>query len=300
MKYFPEPIEDAIETRQKIADIYLAQGERINYMAELERIVDTDASGGEGRTDRTQYLAAKASLVLAEPKLEAYKKVKLVKPFQQNLKKKKQTMSIAIDAYTKMIDYQVGDVTAAATYYLAEIYYEFSVSLIESERPTNLNDEELEEYELVIEDQAFPFEDKSISVHEKNLELLDLGVYNEWIDKSIAKLAALLPARYAKTERDSAFVELIQPLPIVPVDMQKQTAEKTVTSEDASKLELSPQESDKEPAPEEVIPAESDQEEPVQQDVTPEQTKSGEPDQIKEEQEETDKEVTPEQEQTDE
>ncbi len=120
-------------------------------------------------------------------------------------------MRSAIDAYTKLVDYQVGEVTAAATFYIAEIYYEFSVALIESERPANLNEEELEQYELVIEDQAYPFEEKAISVHEKNMELLDVGIYNEWIDKSIAKLSVLLPARYAKTEQDSTIITLMQP-----------------------------------------------------------------------------------------
>ena len=209
--YFPEPIEDAIEARQKIADIYLAQEENKKYIAELKKIVNTDALGGDGRTDRTKFLAAKAALVLAEPKLAAFKNVALVKPFKKNLKKKKARMRTAIDTYTKLVDYQVAEVTAAATYHIAEIYYEFSVALLESERPANLNDEELEQYELVIEEQAYPFEEKAISVHEKNMELLDVGVYNEWVDKSIAKLAALLPARYAKTEQPGAIIASLQP-----------------------------------------------------------------------------------------
>jgi len=210
--YFPEPIEEAIEIRQKMADIYQQQGNRTKYLAQLEIIVETDATGGGSRTDRTQYLAAHASLVLAEPKWLAFTSVALVKPFKQNLAKKKERMSKAIDTFARLVDYQVGDVTAAATFYLAEIYYDFSVSLIKSERPTNLNDEELEQYELVIEEQAYPFEDKAISVHEKNMDLLDIGIYNEWIDKSLAKLAVLSPARYAKTEEDSGVIMLIQPL----------------------------------------------------------------------------------------
>ena len=118
------------------------------------------------------------------------------------------------------MEYQVGEVTAAATYHIAEIYYEFSVALLESERPANLNDEELEQYELVIEEQAYPFEEKAISVHEKNMELLDVGIYNEWIDKSITKLSILLPARYAKTEQDSAIITLIQPEPFVKEEIK--------------------------------------------------------------------------------
>lgn len=213
--YFPTPIEDSIEVRQKMADIYLEKGERKQYIYQLKQIVAGDAVAGKGRTDRTKFLAAKASIVLAEPKLEAFKKVTLVKPFKKNLKKKKQRMRSAIDTYSKLVEYQVGEVTAAATFYIAEIYYEFSVALIESERPTNLSEEELEQYELVIEEQAYPFEEKAINVHEKNMELLDVGIYNEWIDKSIAKLAVLLPARYAKTEQDSAIITLIQPRPEV-------------------------------------------------------------------------------------
>ncbi len=226
VKYFPEPIEDAIEVHQKIADIYKDQGKHKKYIAELKNIVDSDALGGNGRTDRTRYLAAKAQLVLLEPRLDSFSRVKLVKPFKKNLKRKKANMRRAIDGYSKLVDYQVGEVTAAATFYIAEIYYEFSVALLESERPTNLNDEELEQYELVIEEQAYPFEEKAIAVHEKNMELLDVGVYNEWIDKSIAKLAVLLPARYAKTEQQSTVISLIQPQPVEKTNPEKNKPEK--------------------------------------------------------------------------
>ncbi len=209
--YFPEPIEDAIETRQKMAQIHQQQGNRREYLAQLELIVAIDASGGEGRSDRTRFLAANAALVLAEPAWEAFSSVKLVAPLQENLAKKKQRMGAAIETFSRLIDYEIGDVTAAATYYLAEIYLDFSVSLVKSERPTNLTAFELEEFELAIEEQAYPFEEKAISVHEKNLELLDIGIYNPWIDKSLARLARLLPASYAKTEEDSSVIALIQP-----------------------------------------------------------------------------------------
>ncbi|NOQ87437.1 MAG: hypothetical protein GQ550_00795, partial [Gammaproteobacteria bacterium] len=224
--YFPVPIEDAIEARQKMADIYLEQGKHKQYIYQLSQIVAGDAVAGKGRTDRTKFLAAKASLVLAEPKLEAFKKVALVKPFKKNLKKKKKHMRSAIDTYSRLVDYQVGEVTAAATYYIAEIYYEFSVALLESERPTKLSEEELEQYELVIEEQAYPFEEKAISVHEKNMELLDVGIYNEWVDKSITKLSVLLPARYAKTEQGSSIITLIQPGPLVKEKVKKEIKDK--------------------------------------------------------------------------
>ena len=209
---FPRPVELALETRNKIANIYKATGDDRKYREQLTAIVSADEKAGQQRTDRTRFLAANAGLVLAESSLDAFYAVKLVKPFKKNLDKKNKRMKAAIDTYGKLVDYQVGDVTAAATFQLAEIYFHFSRALMDSERPDNLSELELEQYNLVLEEQAYPFEEKAIAVHEKNMELLSVGIYNEWIDKSIEKLAVLLPARYAKPEEVNTFVESLLPL----------------------------------------------------------------------------------------
>ncbi|HEY6010846.1 MAG TPA: hypothetical protein VIX18_05190, partial [Nitrospirota bacterium] len=125
---------------------------------------------------------------------------------EANLKKKKELMKVATQQFNKLLDYEVGEVTAASTFYLAEIYARFSKDLRESERPSGLNALELEEYELALEEQAYPFEEKAIATHQKNLELLTIGIYNEWIDKSLEKLAVFVPARYNKPEEESAVI----------------------------------------------------------------------------------------------
>src|SRR5690606_24198002 len=125
---------------------------------------------------------------------------KLVQPFEKSLQLKQQSMDSVMKALNALVDYQVGEVTAAATFYMAEVYYGFNRALMESERPKNLQAAELQDYELALEENAFPFEEKAIGVHEKNLELIRAGIYNEWIEKSLAKLAQLMPARYAKEE----------------------------------------------------------------------------------------------------
>jgi hypothetical protein len=65
---------------------------------------------------------------------------------------------------------------------------------------------EMEQYDLAIEEEAYPFEEKAIEVHESNLKLISLGVYNEWIDKSLQKLAESVPARYDKPEEASGIM----------------------------------------------------------------------------------------------
>lgn len=206
---FPKPLEFALETRYKMAGLYKSWGNKDKYHRELKRVISIDANAGSERTDRTRFLAAKSSLVLAEPLYEKFAAIKLTRPFNKQLKKKNRAMKSAVNEFNRLLEFEVGDVTAAATYYLAETYYNFSRSLAESERPDNLNALEMEEYELALEDQIFPFEEKAISVHRKNLELISIGVYSSWIDKSLEKLGKLLPARYAKYEESMGFIQTI-------------------------------------------------------------------------------------------
>jgi len=204
--YFPHPVEPNLETRNKIAEALKKKNDQDNYLAELKQIVAIDGGAGGERTPRTRHLAGKAALVLAEQTFDQFAGAKLVEPFEANLKKKKELMKVATQQFNKLVDYEVGEVTAAATFYLAEIYARFSTDLKGSERPAGLNALEREEYELAIEEQAYPFEEKAIAMHKSNLELLSLGVYNEWIDKSLQKLAKFVPARYDKPEEESPVI----------------------------------------------------------------------------------------------
>ena len=216
VELFPSPVEPALETRQKIADIHNGSGNRKSYIATLETMVRTELRAGNERNDRTRYLAGNAALVLAEPHYDAFRDIALVAPLERNLNNKRSRMKAAITAYTDLIDYKVADVTAAATYYLGEIYLHFSRALKDSERPTDLTPMELEEYELALEEQIYPFEEKAISVQEKNIELMAAGIFNQWVAKSIDQLAGLVPARYERPEVAGQIVTSIVPLPELP------------------------------------------------------------------------------------
>jgi hypothetical protein len=190
VEQFPRPLELALEARYKLARLYKSANDNKSYLSELRQIVDSDARAGGERTDRTRYLAAVSALALTEPLYERFVEIKLVKPFEKNLARKKAAMKEATDAFGKLAGYQAGEATAAAAFYIAEIYYQFGKALTESDRPDNLSAAEREQYELALEEQAYPFEEKAIKLHEKNLELLSVGVYNAWIDKSIEAGAA--------------------------------------------------------------------------------------------------------------
>ena len=172
---FPEPIETAVETRFKIAVMSKAAQDDADYHDQLRQIVAVDAAAGDARTPRIRYLAAQSALVLTEELYQRFAEVELLQPFEQSLQEKQRRMDAALDAFGALVDYEVGEVTAAATFYMAEVYFDFSRALIASERPADLQPGELQDYEMALEEQAFPFEEQAIEVHEKNLELMRAG-----------------------------------------------------------------------------------------------------------------------------
>lgn len=202
---YPSPIEPAMEARNHLAQLYMQTGDNRSYTSTLNEIIDVDRRAGAQRSDRTRYLAAYALFELTNPVLKAFADARLGEPFQKTLAHKKQLMQKALDAYGKVAEYGIAEMTAATTYQIADIYYEFSKDLLESERPKKLTEVELAEYELLLEEQAYPFEEKAIDIHEKNLELMSTGVFNKWIERSISQLATLVPARYAKSEQEEPF-----------------------------------------------------------------------------------------------
>ena len=94
----------------------------------------------------------------------------------------------------------MADVTTAATFRLGEVYERFSSDLMDSDRPTDLATDALEQYEILLEEQAFPFEEKAIDLYIANTARAADGVYDEWVRRSYDRLAGLMPARYAKEE----------------------------------------------------------------------------------------------------
>ena len=206
---YPQPLVEAIEARHTLAEHYKKSRQLKKWGYWLKEIIKADAKGGRKRNDRTKFLAGNATLVLAKPLRTLYNKAKLKIPLKKSLKKKKRLMQKSIKAYKQALNYKVADVSTSATYQIAEIYNDFARALMKSQRPRGLSSDEREEYDILLEEQAFPFEEKAIDIHAANVKNVTLGVYNNWIKKSLKQLSKLQPARYAKTEKIERFVDVI-------------------------------------------------------------------------------------------
>jgi TolA-binding protein len=210
VKRFPQPLNPAMEARNKLSLIAAKLGDLNTRDYWLKEMVNADRAAGAARTDRSKALAARATLTLAAPARDEFMRIKLVIPLKKSLAEKRKAMETALKAYTQAADYQVAEVTTAATYESAELYRQLGKDLMSSERPSNLSKDELEQYNVLLEEQAFPFEEKAIQLHEVNTGRVKDGTYDEWVQKSFAALAQLNPGRYAKVEIGEQQVESIR------------------------------------------------------------------------------------------
>jgi TolA-binding protein len=205
----PGPLEPAVEARYRLAEICRKQGRLPQRQAWSRELVEIEQKGGNERTDRTRYLGSLSALVMAEPLDEAYRGVRLVEPLKKNLKIKKSKMQQALQAYAVAADYGVAEVATAATYRTAELYNDFGKALLDSQRPRKLSKDELEQYNVMLEEQAYPFEEKAIELHEINARRTRGGLYDEWVKRSFAALGKLRPVRYAKAEKGEVVIDAL-------------------------------------------------------------------------------------------
>jgi hypothetical protein len=158
---------------------------------------------GDKADDRMLFLAASAASVLANDAFYQYKRIKLTLPLNETMIKKTKALEKAMKAFQKQASYGVSSFSTEAGYRMADIYAQLSRDLMDSDRPTGLNELELEQYEILLEEQAYPFEDSAIEIHEQNSSRSWIGIYDEWVKNSFKALKELLPGRYDKPEFES-------------------------------------------------------------------------------------------------
>ena len=208
---YPVPVVDAIEARARLADMAAKAGEAARQNYWRNEIIKADAGAGAGRTDRTRLLAATARLALAEPARDAFRAVRLTAPLKKSLVAKKKAMETALAGYKEVVAYDVATTTTAATYEMAELYRTLGRDLMASERPKKLSADEREQFDALLEEQAYPFEEQAIAIHEVNAKRTLDGIYDDSVRRSFQALAEMSPARYAKTELWADLLRTIVP-----------------------------------------------------------------------------------------
>ncbi len=142
--------------------------------------------------------AAEAALVLARQAGDEFRAVRLTLPLHRSLSRKQQTLDAARQWY-RQADTLGGDqVRSQSLYHRAELYRALAADIRASSLPAGLTELEASQYRLLLDEQAYPFEDKAIELHVANHQLVSRGVYDQWVRQSLQALAELFPGRYAR------------------------------------------------------------------------------------------------------
>ena len=192
LERFPEPATVAVDVMQQLADLESGNGNTRRRQHWLEAIIRLDRKAG---TAGTRVPAAEAALELAGNRLVAFRNIQLVNPVQDSLARKLQAMKGALQGLEAAIDYGVTPVTTAATYQIASMYDELGHALLTSERPVSLTAEELAEYDLLLAEQAAPFEQQAIDIYTTNAQRSGSDRQDPWIAKSVQRLGELQGSR---------------------------------------------------------------------------------------------------------
>jgi TolA-binding protein len=202
---FPQPMDRAMTARRRLADLALSDShDDGRYQHWLHEIVSADSAAGPARSDISKSMAAQASLELGQLDEARARTLALTMPVSKSLPQRKAATEAAIASLDRAAGYGYAGITTAATYEIGVVYRDFGRALLDSQRPAQLRGDALEQYNLLLEEQAYPFEEKAIAAHEANLQRLRQGLWNDSIRKSATALAELAPAKYGKREQREA------------------------------------------------------------------------------------------------
>jgi hypothetical protein len=166
----------------------------------LNRLIDGDQKAGSQRTDRSKYLGAWANIKYGDYYASKFTATKFYLPLVKSLPEKNKALDGSIKRYQQAADYGILEFVTMSSYKIASLYQQFSKELRASPRPAGLSPEDQKEYAAIIEEQAAPFDNLAIELHQTNIDRAWEGKFNEWIDKSFVEMKTLNPSRFNKAE----------------------------------------------------------------------------------------------------
>lgn len=179
------------------------KGEATNW---YQAIVDHELSSGQ-LTPGSAATASKAALALADQARARFNRIKLSLPLKRSLARKKVALENAVDAYQKAEKFGVAEGVTKATFSLGQLYQQLAEDIRQSQRPAHLTTREQEQYDILLKEQAYPFENKAIAFYRQNQERIPQGIYNPWVRKSLKALGKLYPARFARSEKWMGWID---------------------------------------------------------------------------------------------
>jgi tetratricopeptide (TPR) repeat protein len=202
---YEEPFDNRMEARYHLAVLYKKNDDLDRHLYWLRRVIDGERKAGSKGTDRSQWLAAWANAEYGDYWGQEFDRVKLRMPLDKWMPRKSEKLKNALERYEKSASFGILEFTTRTSYSIGELYARFARDLMDSPRPGGLSAAELQQYELLLEEQAIPFEELAMEIHQNNIQQSWDGNFNQWVDKSFAAMARLSPVRYDKQEMQVSY-----------------------------------------------------------------------------------------------
>lgn len=201
-KLFAEYIEAFPQDPKMAQAIYLESiakrelGDEEGALAGFARAWETPAEGKEG------IYRARAALALGESELAKFSAVKLSGDLAQAFTDKETYLEVALGHLVNAASLPFAETLAASLFRAGESFEQMKNDILDSERPEGFSEEELEEYQFLLEEKAFPLEDRAIEYYRRGIAASrEAGVHNEWVDRMYARLEVLLPWAFQRSEQ---------------------------------------------------------------------------------------------------
>lgn len=197
---YPEPFAVGMEARFKLAQNYERIGDTRRRLFWLDKLVEGHRQAGDQANERSRYLAAWANAEYGDYYAAEFRRLNIYLPLDQSLPAKNRQLEKATQRYQMAADSALFEFVTMSAFRIAEMYQRFAWELRESPRPRGLTPDERQLYAEIIEEQAMPFDELAMELHQSNIERAWEGEFDNWIGESFARMRELNPRRYAKTE----------------------------------------------------------------------------------------------------
>ncbi len=205
-------LKKKVDVIYRLGSMHLKNGKNKKAVETLHEIIKL-----KGQID--DRMIAKTELILLREKQDIYFNIKLTQPFEENLKKKNSLYDSFLEEYSNVAKYGIAEFLPEIFFQMGMIMENFRDSINQSERPEDLNKEELEEYKFLLEEKAYPYDDQAVQMYGQSIQIAgQQAVFDEWAQKSLMRLADLRPLLYKRKIMDNH----MDPLFIYPEPVSKE------------------------------------------------------------------------------
>ncbi len=203
---YPEDVARRLEILYLEAELDAKQASGPEALQGYQRFLDAYAQARktDPAVDVDPAAVAKARFMVLEPVFDQYESIRLVTPLQRNLARKQSLSDRLVSNYLEMAKSGAGPYTVAAAFRVGLVYERFWESLLQSEIPKGMTEEEVGIYRDLLAQQAEPYREKATDAYRVTLERTrGRGVLTPWMFRTYSRLADLEPVGHPPLTQDT-------------------------------------------------------------------------------------------------